>query len=105
MRRLAVALSASIAVLFAAGPALADGVPAFEIAAKTGYVTSPLGTLGLGGRVGYTYLGFYGGLSLVDYLGLGNMGINSIVAEAELGYGFTFSFVTIRPLLGIGAGF
>jgi hypothetical protein len=33
------------------------------------------------------------------------MGINSVVAEAELGYGFTFSFFTIRPLLGIGAGF
>jgi hypothetical protein len=105
MRGLAVVLGASVAVLSTAGPAAGDGLPTFEIAGKTGYLSSPLNTLGLGGRLGYSYFGFYGGLSLIDYRGLGSMGINSVVAEAELGYGFTFSFVTIRPLLGIGAGF
>jgi hypothetical protein len=90
-------------VLLAPRQARAEN-PAFEMAGKVGFVTS-LNTLALGGRVGYSYRGFYGGLSLVDYLPLGNLGANTVVAEAEVGYGFTFSWLTLRPLLGFGYGF
>jgi hypothetical protein len=48
VRGLAIVLSASVTSLFITGLALADGLPAFEVAGKTGYVSSPLNTLGLG---------------------------------------------------------
>jgi hypothetical protein len=45
------------------------------------------------------------GLSLVDYLPILAQPQNQVAAEAELGYGLELGFVTIRPLIGLGAGF
>ncbi len=106
MRAPVVALTASAAALAAFAPraALADDSPVFEVVGKAGYA-SGVNTLGLGGRLGYAYRGLYGGLSFVDFFPLGTLAANAVVAEAEVGYGFTIAFVTIRPLLGVGFGF
>jgi hypothetical protein len=103
MRRAWVLAPTVFLVALAARAARADDWPVFEIAGKAGYLSNA-STLGLGGRLGFTYRGFYGGLSLVDYLPLGTLLANTVVAEAEVGYGFKLRFVTLRPLLGIGYG-
>jgi hypothetical protein len=102
-RALAVS-SALVPCLLTPSFARADDAPVFELAGKASYA-SRADTLGLGVRLGYSYVGFYGGLSLVDYLPVGGTNSNSVVAEAEVGYGLKISFVTIRPLLGFGFGF
>jgi len=74
-------------------------------------VPGPMVGLGLGVRAGVSYLGFYGGLSLMDYLsegscadsGTGCGSEHGASYGAEVGYGRTlFRLLTIRAQLGIG---
>jgi hypothetical protein len=95
---------AALLALLGPGRARADELPTFEIAGKVGYLSNSQ-TIGLGGRVGYAFSSFYAGLSLVDYPGLQPGLVNEVAAEAELGYGLRFAFITLRPLVGLGAGF
>jgi hypothetical protein len=69
---------------------------------------NPLG-LGLGGRAGVTWLGFYGGVNVMDYLG-GSQSTSTASASAhsflygvEAGYDLkVLGILMIRPQLGIG---
>jgi hypothetical protein len=68
---------------------------------------NPLG-FGLGGRAGASFMGFYGGLSFMFYLGESqvNQGVTeslkSILYGGEAGYNIRVSILTLRPQLGIG---
>jgi len=94
-----------------------------EVAAKVGGGTNPLGDVtylnppakqpnplrfGLGARAGVSLLGFYGGLSFMDYLGTSqvNQGVTdslkSVLYGVEAGYNIRVSILTLRPQLGIG---
>jgi len=72
----------------------------------------PLAGLGVGGRAGVSYLGLYGGISLMDFLSAGSCidspsgscgSEHAATYGAEIGYGRTlFRMLTIRGLLGLG---
>jgi hypothetical protein len=76
-----------------------------EIAGKAGYGSHDLGA-GFGGRAGVSFFGIYGGLNIVDYLGLspgaGLPSTHTLTYGGEVGFGFKISRLTIRPLLGFG---
>jgi hypothetical protein len=93
------ASAAALLTLATARPAHALGPVDLEIAGKLGYGSNHL-DLGLGGRAGVSFLGFYGGLNIVDYLGQNST--SALTWGGELGYGFKISFITIRPLVGFG---
>jgi hypothetical protein len=105
------ALVVAMAALLSAKTARALGPVDVEAAALAGYGTNPvrgyainpLG-LGIGGRAGVSAHGFYGGVSVVDYLGGTNGSTRSASVEmgVEAGYGIRVSLLTIRPELGIG---
>ena len=94
-----------------------------EVAAKVGGGTNPLGDVtylnppakqpnplgfGLGARAGVSILGFYGGVSFMDYLGTSrvNQGVTdslkSVLYGVEVGYNIGVPLLTFRPQLGIG---
>jgi hypothetical protein len=102
MRTLPTILAVSAAALLTLAtirPAHALGPVDLEIAGKLGYGSNHL-DLGIGGRAGVSFLGFYGGLNIVDYLGENST--SALTWGGELGYGFKISFITIRPLVGFG---
>jgi hypothetical protein len=114
MKAYSIALAASAAALVtfaAARPAHALGPVDLEIAAKAGYGSNDL-AVGLGGRAGFSSLGFYGGVSVVDYLGksvpaftllaAATETIHSFLFGGEVGWGWKISMVTLRPLVGFG---
>jgi hypothetical protein len=86
-----------------------------ELGAKAGYLSpptagyvSPFG-VGLGGRLGAVFSGFYVGVSVVDYLGGGEGSISerSLLYGVDVGYGFRLGeagggFFVLRPQLGAG---
>jgi hypothetical protein len=98
-----------------------------EIAAQVGGGTSTVGSgapnalgLGVGGRVGISAFGFYGGLAAMRYFGDGqdipdasggppvHTYASSTLVGLEGGYNLGLSILTLRPQLGIGyynAGF
>src|SRR5579862_488839 len=96
--------SAAVAAILLSTGAASASPPVFEIAGKAGYLSNSQ-TFGVGGRLGYTFSGFYVGVSLVDYPAIQSGLANEVAAEVELGYGIELSFVTLRPLVGLGAGF
>jgi hypothetical protein len=98
---LVAAAIATVLALFTARPAHALGPVDIEIAGKLGYGSNNY-DFGFGGRAGVSFLGLYGGLSVVDYLGGGTDYPHILVYGGEVGFGFKLSFVTIRPLLGLG---
>ncbi len=95
-----------------------------EIGAKAGVGTNPISSnngqsapnplgFGLGARGGVSFLGFYGGVSLMYYIGSsqnesvpgesGSVSDHTLMYGIEAGYGFTLAdILTIRPQLGIG---
>jgi hypothetical protein len=86
-----------------------------ELGAQAGFLSAPssdgLNTFGLGfgGRLGVAFSGVYLGVSVIDYLGnaQGTLSESSLLAGAELGYGFRVhgvggGTITIRPQIGIG---
>jgi hypothetical protein len=87
-----------------------------ELGGQVGAGTNPVGGgslnplgLGLGGRAGVTWLGFYGGVNVMDYLGSGqststtNASAHSFLYGVEVGYDLkVLGIVTIRPQLGVG---
>jgi hypothetical protein len=87
-----------------------------EVGGQVGAGTNPVGGgslnplgLGLGGRAGLTWLGFYGGVNVMDYLGssqstpIANASAHSFLYGVEAGYNLkVLGIVTIRPQLGIG---
>jgi hypothetical protein len=86
-----------------------------EVGARVGGGTSPFGGqpsplgFGIGGRAGASFLGYYGGLSLMYYLG-GSSNTNMISSSehallygVELGYGTKLlDLITLRGTLGVG---
>jgi len=67
---------------------------------------NPIG-FGLGGRAGIVFHGIYAGVAGIYYAGASSgspyyLSVNSDLLGVDVGYGFTLSAVTIRPLLGIG---
>jgi hypothetical protein len=107
MKTLSFALAASAAALIslAASSAHALGPIDLEIAGKGGYGSHDLGP-GFGGRAGVSFFGIYGGLSIIDYLGVspgaGEPTPHLLAYGGEVGFGFKISHLTIRPLLGFG---
>jgi hypothetical protein len=107
--------------------ALALGPVDLEIAAQVGGGTSTVGSgapnalgLGVGGRVGVSAFGFYGGVSAMRYFGDGadvpdasggppvHTYASSTLVGLEGGYNIGLSVLTLRPTLGVGyytAGF
>jgi hypothetical protein len=106
--------------------ALALGPVDLEIAAQVGGGTSTVGSgapnalgLGLGGRAGIDFLGFYAGVAAMYYVGDGgnvsdangdvvHTYANSSLVVLEGGYNIGLSVLTLRPTLGVGyynAGF
>lgn len=91
-----------------------------EIAAQVGGGTSTLGSgapnalgLGVGGRAGIDFLGFYAGVAAMYYVGDGgnvsdstgdvvHTYANSSLAGLEGGYNIGLSVLTLRPTLGVG---
>jgi hypothetical protein len=106
MKTYSIALAASAAALvtFAVShPARALGPIDLEVAAKVGYGTDEL-SVGFGGRAGVSFLGLYGGVSVIDYIGQSRGGFttHAFLYGGELGYGMRISVVTIRPIIGFG---
>lgn len=112
------ALGAALAaaVTFTPRPAHALGPVGVEVAAKGGYGTSPDSSyafnpygVGLGARGGVSFLGLYGGLNVVYYLGgstktaLGEVKAHTLLYGLEAGYGISLlDILTIRPQIGLG---
>jgi hypothetical protein len=103
------------AVLLLPRQACALGPIGVELGGRIGAGTNPGGAgslnplgLGLGGRAGLTWLGLYGGLSVMDYLGssqstsTANASAHSLLYGVEAGYNLKVGILTIRPQLGIG---
>jgi hypothetical protein len=87
--------------------ARADNPVQIEAAGRLGAATSPGWVanpyaFGLGGRVGASAYGFYGGLSAFYYLG--DAGFHSLLIGLEAGYTLKLPRVWIRPQLGVGSG-
>ena len=114
-----VALGALAGVALTPRDAHALGPVDIEVGAKVGGATNPADSpqpnplgVGLGARGGVSIFGFYGGLNALYYLGssadLTSNAVSSHFSNhafqfgAELGYGFTFSILTIRPQVGLG---
>jgi hypothetical protein len=122
-----VVAAAGLSALSVTPEASALGPVDVEVAAKLGGGTNPEGLcphgclapppnalgLGLGARAGASFFGFYAGLSFMDYLGtsqgagvptpaLGKGALRSVLYGIEAGYNFSVSFVTLRPLIGVG---
>jgi hypothetical protein len=89
-----------------------------EVAAKVGGGTNPQNNVadapnalgfGLGARAGVSLLGFYGGVSFMDYLGsqatdAGPLteSLKSVLYGVEVGHNISVPLLTLRPQLGIG---
>jgi hypothetical protein len=102
-----------IASVFVAREARALGPLDLEVAAKAGFGTKPGDQplnplkLGLGARAGVTFLGLYGGLSIIDYFGEsssdGTISDHALMYGAEAGYGTKLlDVLTLRAQLGVG---
>jgi hypothetical protein len=123
MRRFFLASAAALFTLSVTLTASALGPVDVEIAAKVGGGTNPLSEVtylnppakqpnplgfGLGARAGVSILGFYGGLSFMDYLGTSQVGqgvtesLKSVLYGVEVGYNIGVPLLTLRPQLGIG---
>jgi hypothetical protein len=94
-----------IAALMSARPACAVGPVDIEVAGKVNYGFGGGGYgLGVGGRAGVSFAGFYAGMSVVDYparpVVLDSSPIYTV--GGEVGYGIKIASFTIRPLLGVG---
>ena len=114
----AAALSFGVGTFAMTRNAHALGPVDLEIGAKAGLGTSPISSsgypnplgFGIGGRAGVDFLGFYGGVQLMYYLGGSTdegAGVtfkdHTFMYGIEAGYGFTLiDILTIRPQLGIG---
>jgi hypothetical protein len=118
---LMVIAAASLDTLSVTRNASALGPVDVEVAAKVGggsRTTSgapdALG-FGFGARAGVSFFGFYGGLSVMDYLGAstptavfaagappGKYSLKSVLYGVEAGYNIGVPFVTLRPQLGVG---
>jgi hypothetical protein len=108
----------SALVVFSARDAHALGPVDVEVAARVGSATAPSSAytnpfgLGLGARAGVSVLGFYGGLSVIDYLGTSttvsvaganaNASQHALLYGLEAGFGLKVAILTIRPQLGLG---
>jgi hypothetical protein len=117
----------ALAALSATRSASALGPVDVEVAAKVGGGTSPENSqwapcalcslaqlpnalgVGLGVRAGVSFVGFYGGLSFMDYLGsqatdAGPLteSLRSVLYGVEVGYNISVPLLTLRPQLGIG---
>lgn len=109
MRRtsiLVAAVAAGVLTLSSSREAHALGPVDLEIAAKAGYATNPssgstnpLG-VGLGGRAGVSFFGFYGGVGIIDYLGANSE--HALMYGFEAGYNWKIAILTIRPQVGVG---
>jgi hypothetical protein len=118
---LLVTSTVAIGTLCISSDARALGPVDLEVGAKVGYGSNPTGfapnPLGLevGGRVGVSVFGLYGGLTALYNVGgttqgtsaegtAGPQTFHSYQYGVELGYGFKVPFVRlwIRPLIGIG---
>jgi hypothetical protein len=114
----AAALSFGVGTFAMTRNAHALGPVDLEIGAKAGLGTSPISSsgypnplgFGIGGRAGVAFLGFYGGVQLMYYLGGSTDEGDGVTFKdhtfmygIEAGYGFTLiDILTIRPQLGIG---
>jgi hypothetical protein len=96
----ALSAAAAVVTLTASRPASALGPVDLEVAFKGGYGTNDL-SAGFGGRAGISFFGIYAGANVVDYIGKSGAP-HQLQVGAEVGWGLKLSFVTIRPLLGIG---
>jgi hypothetical protein len=106
-----VALVGTLSIALPSKEARALGPVEIEVGAKVGYATNPSDSsinplgVGIGGRAGVSFRGFYGGLNVVDYLG-GNDGHglseHALEVGAEVGYAMKLSVLTIRPQVGLG---
>ena len=108
----------TVAILAFPRTANALGPADVEIGARWGTATGTLGPLGfgVGGRGGVSFLGLYAGIDVIDYLGatstcggcsspagqVVNQSRSALLYGFEVGYGFKFSRVTIRPRIGLG---
>jgi hypothetical protein len=106
------------AIVAVSATADALGPVGIEVGARAGVATGPLGPLGfgIGGRGGVSVLGIYAGVDAIDYLGATStcgscssppgqtvkQSRSALLYGLEVGYGWKFSVVTIRPLLGLG---
>jgi hypothetical protein len=119
------AFLAGAAVLLPAREAKALGPLDVEIAGRVGYgaapsdlPTNPYG-VGFGARGGVSILGFYGGLSVMDYLGssadvalTNNSGVatatnasvsyKALMYGIDAGWGLKLAILTIRGQIGLG---
>ncbi len=92
--------------------ALALGPIDVEVASKVGYGVNPAsGTpnpfaLGFGARAGVVFSNFYGGLSIVDYVGSGagtDFTQSALLYGLEAGFDFSvLGRLTVRPEIGVG---
>jgi hypothetical protein len=114
----AATLAAASGATLLSRSAYALGPIGIEAGAKIGVGSNPVGTytpvtetppnplgFGLGARGGITFMGFYGGLSAMYYLGVGEDSISqhTTMLGLEAGYGLTlFGLVTVRPQVGLG---
>jgi hypothetical protein len=114
------ALSLGVAAALAPRGAHALGPLDVEVAFKGGGATPPGGdspsplAYGIGGRAGVAFSGWYGGLSLVDYLGesqtvispgvsgSSTMSVHALTFGVEGGYGLKFGPTTLRAQVGVG---
>jgi len=127
---LAAAFALCASTLMMSRDAHALGPVDLEIGAKVGVGTNPISSantpgssngqstpnplgFGLGARGGVSFLGFYGGVSLMYYFGSsqdasvpgesGSVSDHTLMYGVEAGYGFTLAdILTIRPQIGIG---
>jgi hypothetical protein len=109
---LATALGAGILSVSANAHAL--GPLSLEIGLKAGEGTNPVSGpnplgFGIGGRAGVSILGFYGGVSVIDYLGSSQTedgikaSLHTLLYGVEGGYGITLlDLLTLRAQLGVG---
>lgn len=119
MKRIASVLVASIffaVFFFRTTEAHALGPVNVEVGALVGYATNPnsdggyntLG-VGVGARGGVEFLGIYGGLRALYYVGGstdipggGSISSHAFMYGIDGGYSFHFLMLTIRPQIGIG---
>jgi hypothetical protein len=119
MRRSATLLFALVlasAGVCVARPAHALGPIDIEVGAKAGGGTNPLSAqptplgFGLGGRAGVSFLGYYGGLSVMYYFGqsgpagpVPSASEHALLYGVEAGYGASIlGLITVRAQLGVG---
>jgi hypothetical protein len=111
---LAVGALAALLVASFSNDARALGPIDLEVALEAGGGTNPsngpinpLG-VGIGGRAGVGFFGFYGGVNVIDYLGgsetiVGTKeSVHALMYGLDVGYNIKVAILTIRPLLGLG---